>query len=198
MTRDRNHSQIGTEEIFQGFLYSLRQLDANTLKVYEASSHLYALIELLAAKGIIELEELEQPRKTLEQRLRSSFQEADIGVRIQESETDKYNQGGEVRVECEKRVDLCGAACCKVAFPLSLQDIEEGLRWNLGKPFLNARGDDGYCAYLERQTLKCSIYERRPATCRSFDCRNDRGIWLDFGKMVVSQALLGQENPYRS
>jgi Fe-S-cluster containining protein len=29
-----------------------------------------------------------------------------------------------------------------------------------------ARCEDGWCAALERQTLRCSIYDRRPWICR--------------------------------
>ena len=32
-----------------------------------------------------------------------------------------------------------------------------------------ARLDDGWCAALDRETLMCTIYERRPAICRDFE-----------------------------
>ena len=31
-----------------------------------------------------------------------------------------------------------------------------------------ARLEDGWCAALDRKTMLCSIYERRPAVCRDF------------------------------
>jgi Fe-S-cluster containining protein len=39
--------------------------------------------------------------------------------------------------------------------------------------------DDGWCAALDRQTMLCTIYERRPLICREFevgdsDCLNER------------------------
>ena len=42
-----------------------------------------------------------------------------------------------------------------------------------------ARLDDGWCAALERDTLLCGIYERRPAVCRDYpvgggDCIAER------------------------
>ena len=42
-----------------------------------------------------------------------------------------------------------------------------------------ARADDGWCAALDRDTLLCGIYERRPAICRDYevggaDCISER------------------------
>jgi Fe-S-cluster containining protein len=190
-----NGHQLETQEILEGFLYSYRQLDTNALKVYEASAHLYSLIELLVAKGIIGVEELDQRKKAVEKRLQDSFKEAGIGVRVQRSEVDKYSLPEEVKIDCEKRQHLCRAACCTLTYALSLQDIDEGIRWCLGKPFMNARGADGYCVHLQRDILKCSIYEHRPVVCRGYDCRNDRRIWLDFEKMIVNPDLFGRGSP---
>ena len=190
-----NGHQIDTEEILQGFLYSYRQLDTNALKVYEASAHLYSLIELLVAKGIIGVDELDQRKRAVEKRLSDSFKEAGIGVTVRRDEVDKYSLPEEAKIDCEKRKHICRAACCALAYPLSLQDINEGIRWSLGKPFLNARGADGYCVHWEQQTSKCSIYEHRPAVCRQYDCRDDHRIWLDFEKMIINPELFGGEKP---
>ena len=42
-----------------------------------------------------------------------------------------------------------------------------------------ARLDDGWCAALDRETMLCRIYERRPAICRDYpagggDCIGER------------------------
>jgi Fe-S-cluster containining protein len=181
-----NGHQIETEEILDGFLYSYRQLDTNATKLYEASAHLYSLIELLVAKGIIGIEELDQRKKAVEKRLNDSFKEAGIGVRVQNAKIDKYNLEEESEVDCEKRKHICRAACCAFAYALSLQDIREGIRWSLGKPFMNARKADGFCVHLNKDTLTCNIYERRPAVCRQYSCRSDQRVWLDFDKMIIN------------
>ena len=110
-----NGHQIEMEEILEGFLYSYRQLDTSALKVYEASAHLYSLIELLVAKGIIGVEELDQRKKAVEERLRNSFNEAGIGVRVQRAEFDKYSLPEEVTIDCEERKHICRVACCRLA-----------------------------------------------------------------------------------
>ena len=181
-----NGHHLETEEILEGFLYSYRQLDTNAVKVYEASADLYSLIELLVAKGVVGAEELDQHKKEVKKRLEESFREAGIGVRVQRIETDKYNLQEEATVECDRRLHICRAACCRLTYALSVQDIHEGIRWSLGKPFMNARASDGYCVHLERDTLKCSIYEHRPTACRQYYCHNDRRVWLDFDKMTIN------------
>jgi Fe-S-cluster containining protein len=47
------------------------------------------------------------------------------------------------------------------------------------------RSDDGWCAALDRDTMLCTIYERRPGVCRDFemggsDCLTERSapvVW---------------------
>lgn len=195
MTTSTNGHQIASEEILEGFLYSYRQLDTSALKVYEASAALYSLIELLVAKGIIGVEELDHRKKAVEKRLADSFKESGIGVRVQNAQIDKYSLKEEAKIDCEKRIHICRAACCALAYALSPQDIREGIRWSLGKPFMNVRGEDGYCVHLERGTFRCSIYEHRPAVCRQYDCHNDRRIWLDFDKMIINPKLFEGGKP---
>ena len=189
-----NGHQLATEEILEGFLYSYRQLDTNAVKVYEALAHLYSLIELLVAKGFIGNEELDQRKKAVEERLKDSFKEAGIGVKVRRSDTDKDSTAQEVKIDCEKRKHICKAACCTLAYPLSVQEIKQGMRWSLGKPFMNAKRADGYCLHLERDTLRCTIYEQRPTVCRQYSCHNDRRIWLDFDNMIINPEPYEEEN----
>jgi len=116
-------------------------------------------------------------------------------VWIQTPGCDKYAFPDGVRIDCESRLHLCKAACCALVFPLSEQDIEEGVvRWDPESPYLNARREDGYCQHLA-ESRQCSIYSQRPVPCRAFDCRNDRRIWLDFERRIVNPALLEAEGP---
>jgi Fe-S-cluster containining protein len=192
-TNGNGHS-LETDEILEGFLYSYRQMDTNAVKVYEASASIYSLIELLVAKGIIDIEELEQHKETVKKRLQESYKKDGIGVRVQNLDVDKYSLKDEAKIECEKRLPMCRAACCALTYALSIQDINEGIRWSLGKPFMNARKTDGYCIHLQRDTLTCSIYEQRPSVCRQYSCRNDQRIWLDFDKMIINPNLFKEEN----
>ena len=75
----------------------------------------------------------------------------------------------------------CKACCCKLEVMLMSEDeipqrFIEVDRWG-GR--IMKRLDDGWCAALDRDTMLCSIYERRPAICRDFpvgesDCIAER------------------------
>ena len=195
MTIKTNGHSLETDDILDGFLYSYRQLDTNATKLYEASANLYSLIELLVTKGIIGIEELDQRKKAVEKRLNDSFKEAGIGVRVQNAGINKYKLKDGAEIDCENRKHICRAACCTFAYALSLQDIREGIRWSLGKPFMNAKEPDGYCVHLNRDTLTCNIYEQRPAVCRQYSCRNDHRVWLDFDKMIINPDVFEVKNP---
>lgn len=65
----------------------------------------------------------------------------------------------------------CKACCCRLEVMLMSEDdvpphLTEEDRWG-GR--VMARLDDGWCAALERDTMLCGIYERRPTICRDFE-----------------------------
>jgi len=65
----------------------------------------------------------------------------------------------------------CEACCCRLevmlitdtGVPDHLVDTDQ---WGARTM---ARLDDGWCAALDRNTLKCLIYDRRPLICREFE-----------------------------
>ena len=109
---------------------------------------------------------------------------------LQEIEEDKYTFQGEARIDCENRTHLCKAACCRLRFALSKQDIEEGrIKWDLGRPYMIAHDAEGYCTHLDRETSRCTVRESRPLPCRGYDCRQDKRIWLDFATKTINPNL---------
>ena len=95
---------------------------------------------------------------------------------------DKYAPRALPKIDCEALLPLCRARCCRLTFQLTRQDIADGLRWNSADGFANAKGPDGYCAHHERDG--CTVYDRRPLVCRTYDCRQDPRIWIDFERRV--------------
>jgi len=177
------------QEVVQGLRYVHYQLGANTGKVLEASSFLYALTELLIERGIITEKELNERKIAVAERLVKKFKELGMGAVFQEKEQDKYGFD-EVHIDCESRRQLCKAACCKLSFALSRQDIDEGtVKWDFGHPYMIAKGEDGYCVHLDKATYRCRIWKNRPVPCRAFDCRNDKRIWVDFEHMIINPKL---------
>ena len=178
------------EEVTGGLLYCHSRLNANTSKLLESSSFLYALVELLSDKGLVQIGELDDKKKEVAARLLNQYLEKGMGVAMEKDEQDKYSFTGTAEIDCENRVHLCKAACCRMSFALSQQDVEEGvIKWDLGRPYLIAQGEDGYCCHLDCATKRCKARERRPLACRGYDCRNDKRIWIDFEKKIINPEL---------
>jgi hypothetical protein len=173
------------QQVAEGLFYTHVRLSQNTNKTMEASAFLYGLIELLGEKGLITIQELDERKKVVGERLTAQLKEKGLGVMLQDPEEDKYAFKGEVKIDCEARVHLCHASCCRLRFALSKQDVHEGLiKWDLGRPYLIAQGKDGYCTHFEHGSCRCTVRENRPVPCRGYDCRNDKRIWLDFENRI--------------
>jgi len=79
----------------------------------------------------------------------------------------------------------CKACCCRLEVMLMGDDdiptaLTEQDRWD---GWVMARLDDGWCAALDRNTMLCTIYERRPMICRDYpagdnDCIAERLLHL--------------------
>src|SRR5215469_4282093 len=165
-------------EVAEGLFYTHFRLSQNTNKTLEAGAFLYGLIELLSERGLITIQELDERKKKVGERLSVQLREKGIGVMLQDQEEDKYAFQKEAKIDCENRVHFCRASCCRLRFALSKQDIFEGvIRWELGRPYLIAQEKDGYCTHFERGTCRCTVREHRSVPCRGYDCRNDKRIW---------------------
>ena len=98
---------------------------------------------------------------------------------------DKYDMTGAPPIDCDARYHLCKARCCMFKIELTAADVEEGkLRWDLEQPYLLRKDADGQCTYIDRATGGCNVYQHRPATCRQYDCRADKRVWIDFEKRI--------------
>jgi Fe-S-cluster containining protein len=99
---------------------------------------------------------------------------------------DKYSvELGEV--DCAALMHLCHGRCCSFNIPLSTQDLSEGkLAWRVRQPYLLAQSDKGYCVYQAEDSGGCGNYEVRPAPCRTYDCRNDTRVWVDYERRIAA------------
>jgi hypothetical protein len=182
--------------VSEGLLYTHSRLTSNSQKTMEGLSFLYALIELLSERGLIDIEALDARKRVVGRRLAKQFKKSGNGALFQDPEYDKYSFEGGAEIDCGSRVHLCRAACCRLPFALSKQDIREGVvRWDLGQPYLIDQSEDGYCSHMDRCSLGCTVYERRPVPCRGFDCRKDPRIWLDFDNRRINPDIHRAEWP---
>jgi len=184
------------QQVAEGLVYAHTWLTTNTARSLEASGFLYALIELLSERGVISIEELDERKRVVAQRLAAQLQQTGPGVMVQDPEYDKYAFTSEVEIDCAGRVEFCHAACCRLPFALSKQDIREGIvHWDLSQPYLIEQGEDGYCCHLDRAEQRCTVRENRPVPCRAFDCRGDERIWLDFAHKIANPTILRPDWP---
>ena len=65
---------------------------------------------------------------------------------------------------------ISGASYAEAA--VLIVDVEEGIiRWEFGRPYFIAHGEDGYCVHMDRNIYKCTVREHRTVPCRGFNCR---------------------------
>ena len=184
------------KEIGEGLLYVHTRVADNAKRTAEAASFVYGLIELLSEKGLVSIEEIDERKRVIAERLVKQTRERGMGVLLQDPEIDKYASTEMVAIDCENRVHLCQAACCKLPFALSKQDVHEGvIHWDLGQPYMIAQGANGYCTHLESGARRCTVREQRPLPCRAYDCRKDKKIWLDFEKHIINPDILRPDWP---
>jgi hypothetical protein len=183
-------------EVADGLLHAHARLAYDAHKTLEAASFLYALIELLSEKGLITIEDIDQRKHQVSDRLVAKSRREGAGVFVQDPETDKYDFSAETHIDCENRLEFCRAACCRLPFALSKQDIEERvIRWDLAQPYIIAQGKDHYCQHLERSSCRCTVRSQRPVPCRAYDCSKDQTIWLDFANKVINPEILNPDWP---
>jgi Fe-S-cluster containining protein len=84
--------------------------------------------------------------------------------------------------ESEITCATCEACCCRLEV-LLITDTGVPERFTETDPWggtVMARLEDGWCAALDRGTMRCRIYPQRPWVCREFqmggsDCIAERG-----------------------
>jgi hypothetical protein len=180
-------------ELSSGLVYVHTRLDDNTSRSINNAAKIAALTEILAEKGLVEPGDVEERSKRLLLDLMMDYAERRIGVEYLDAKYDNVTPEDEARINCEDRVSLCKAVCCRLPFALTEKEVEKGvIRWNFGRPYLIARGSDGYCAHFDRDIFTCKIHENRPVSCRLFDCRTDARwpVWEDFDAKSVNADLL--------
>lgn len=178
------------EEVAQGFLYAHSRANSNTNKLLEVTSFSYALIELLSERGLITVEELDKRKEEVNNRLAERFADNGMGVALTAEERGAGDKISDVEIDCENRLHLCQAACCRLRFALTVRDVEKGqIKWNLAQPYMIRQGADGYCHHFDREDQHCGIYEERPFVCRAYDCRKDQRIWQDFDQRMINPEL---------
>ncbi|MEJ7597635.1 MAG: YkgJ family cysteine cluster protein [Kofleriaceae bacterium] len=150
--------------------------------VFETSVRVLALLEEMISRGQVDIRSLEERQTRIKQQ-EMARSEAQATVQVAPA-IDKYTMTDLPQIDCEARIPLCGGRCCTLTFPLSFQDLDEGIvKWEYRRPYLIKHRPDGYCVHSTEQR-GCNVYANRPSVCRSYDCRHDRRIWIDFENRI--------------
>jgi Fe-S-cluster containining protein len=151
--------------------------------VDEMALTVLALVEELKESGAVDAAEL---ARRVGAAAETGVARAKEHMRVMiETRIDKYAITELPDVPCAELIPLCRGRCCTLHFPLSKQDLNERIvKWQYTRPYLIRQGEDGYCVHNDRATKGCTVYEHRPATCRTYDCRKDKRIWVDYEKRI--------------
>lgn len=184
LARDQAAAAPTLRSDLKGGLEFLHTLGMQTrFDLVEMTAGVQSLTEELVASGLINLRRLEQRKRVIRKREIERFEEQ-VYVRT-ESTPDKYAITETPDIPCAELIPLCKARCCILQFPLSLQDVTEGVvEWELGAPYMNKKGEDGYCVHCDGAAGGCDVYTNRPSICRTYSCKDDKRVWLDYDKRI--------------
>lgn len=159
-------------------------------RVNELEPMLYGLLEVLVQRGVVSAEEVLAAGVASRDALAAHNEHMNTGLGVR---VDHEPATEPVPVDCASRLHICKAACCRLSFALTVEEIEGGVvRWDLGQPYFIRHEADGHCTHLDRAGGGCSIYDRRPGVCRQYSCATDDRIWKDFGAMILNQEWLDE------
>jgi hypothetical protein len=94
-------------------------------------------------------------------------------------------------VDCLARLPICFGRCCTMEFELTTQDLDDGIKFEVDRPYAIRHDADRYCSHYDRGRGGCGTYETRPATCRTYSCKDDQRIWIDFEKRIPAPLKAG-------
>ena len=184
---DREQLADLARQVERGNLFAHTVLTEQALRANENEAILNGLVDVLVERGIVEHDELLSAAQAARRQTAERGQLAAVGVAIRVDDADAAAAPA-VAVNCAERMHICKAVCCRMRFALSVEEIESGpIAWDLGRPYLNRHGSDGYCHQLDGESHCCGIYDERPSVCRRYSCAGDARIWKDFEAMELNE-----------
>jgi Fe-S-cluster containining protein len=183
-------------QVERGSFYTHSLVSQIADRLNELEPFLYGLIDALVARGVVAQDDIiaagAQTRDELAEH--DEHMNPGLAIRVDDESTEP------VPVDCERRMPICKAVCCKLSFALTVEEIEAGgLRWDLGQPYFIRHEADGHCSH-RASTGSCTVYDRRPGVCKRYSCAGDERIWKDFDAMVLNTEWLddnlGDDGPH--
>jgi Fe-S-cluster containining protein len=172
-------------QVEAGNMFSHAVLATQGQRADQNEAIIRGLVDLLIARDVIDPQELVAAVDEVRT-------QTDIGVAIRVDKPAAAHADSPP-IDCAARLHLCHAVCCRLRFPLTVEEVEAGvMKWDLGRPYFNRHGPDGYCTQCDSETHACGIYEDRPTPCREYSCADDERIWKDFEAMEINQEWIDE------
>jgi Fe-S-cluster containining protein len=183
-------------QVERGNLFAHAVLTEQVTRANQIEAVVNGLADLLVRLDVVQADDLVAAVESTRREIASAGQQASLEVAIR-SDGPAPVVPAEA-IDCEARLPFCKAVCCRLRFALTVEEIESGpVKWDLGRPYFNRHGSDGYCHQIDGETLGCGVYDERPLPCRQYSCADDARIWKDFDAMEINQdwidAHLGTE-----
>lgn len=160
-------------------------------RINENEAFLFGLIDYLIAKNGLSTDELKGYVEQVKKEINAKGENLNPGVALRIENPDKIPPPP--RVNCEERLHICKAVCCKLSFALSPPEVESGkIKWELGRPYFIRQEKSGYCSHINPENKCCSIYKERPGVCTNYSCENDKRIWKDFDNMELNEEWINE------
>ena len=181
---DGEESLVPSQEFERGlrFLHLL----AMQLKqdLYDTVTQVSSLIDAMTEKGLIDKAGLEARYDGSRQREFERIRTHAV-VQIADPNQRETEVSGET-IDCSSLIHLCKARCCTFDVTLSAEDLDAGvIRWDYGQPYRIRSAANGYCVHsCGGDGGGCTAYEYRPKACKTYDCRSDERIWIDFENRI--------------
>jgi len=184
-------------QLERGSLFTQATLDRSFRRLNNAEALLSRVIDRLVANGLVTEDELGVTLEDADQEdvdppdpddppAPASIGWPSIALRI-----DAGEEPAPAVVDCDARMHICRAVCCKLKFPLSPTEVEGGIvKWDIGHPYVIRHASTGYCVHNDRATARCGVYADRPGVCSRYSCAGDSRIWSDFDAMVLNHEWL--------
>jgi Fe-S-cluster containining protein len=177
-------------QIERASLFAHTSLSRYAAHINEVESFMYAVIDILTKRGITPPEELKIAVENIRKEMVEKNEMVNTGLAIR---VDNENDDEFIPVNCEDRMHICHAVCCKLNFALSVKEIESGkIRWDLGRPYTIRQEKSCYCTHINSENKHCNIYEHRPSVCKKYSCAKDERIWKDFEKMELNKEWINE------
>ena len=184
MARRDGEDEVGREDFEQAVRFVADGAMHAAHRATRVEALLRSVVRALVEAGELDVDAFERNLKAPAPRPRPPGASERLALEFGKP-VDKHAVASPPDLDCAALFPICRARCCMLTFALGPQDLDEGrVAWSYGQPYRIAPGADHRCVHQDRATGGCTVYEHRPAVCRSYDCRKDPRIWEDFERRI--------------